>query len=391
LARYGATDYADIVAYNPAGTTKMDDGAYLKLDVMYIAKDYSNTVPGAGKLEQDEPSLVPGLFALYKQDKWSGFFALTIPGGGGKVEFNEGSATTVGASLALTAPPLPGGPFILPSQAEGESVYYGYTFGGAFAINDMWSISLGLRYIDAFKNGKLSIDTSSLAAFGYPTTTLVDYEKDADGWGGIIGLNITPTELLNIGLIYQTNTKLDFETDIKQDTVGNVPGVPSAGALDPSLVDGAKQREDLPGLIGVGVSYQLIPQLRMETDFTYYLEKDATWETRLDGEGNSWEWSLMGEYTFNPQWKASLGYMHSEIDVDPVKILPEAPELTANTIGAGAVWSPAEAWAITFGATKVWYDSVTSSQTSPFTFAPAGTKYEKDVWSIFVGAQWKFM
>ncbi|MGB8720078.1 MAG: hypothetical protein WCD46_12275, partial [Desulfobacterales bacterium] len=84
LNRNAATDYADIASYNPAGIMQMANGLYGKLDVMYISKDYSNDVPGFGTLDQDEPSIVPGLFTIYKQDKWAGFFAFTVPAGGGQ-------------------------------------------------------------------------------------------------------------------------------------------------------------------------------------------------------------------------------------------------------------------------------------------------------------------
>lgn len=90
LNRNAGTDYADIIVFNPAGTSKMEDGGYLKLDVMYITKDYSNTISSAvppgtiGELTSDEPSTLPGFFAMYKQGKWAGFFAFTIPGGGVK-------------------------------------------------------------------------------------------------------------------------------------------------------------------------------------------------------------------------------------------------------------------------------------------------------------------
>ena len=62
LNRNAATDYADIAVYNPAGIMQMEDGLYGKLDLMYFNKDYSNDVPGFGKLEQDEPSIYPGPF-----------------------------------------------------------------------------------------------------------------------------------------------------------------------------------------------------------------------------------------------------------------------------------------------------------------------------------------
>ncbi len=385
LARNAGTDYADIIVYNPAGTMKMEDGAYVKLDLMYIAKDYSNTISPAvptlggpiGELSQDEPSIVPGFFSLYKSGKWSGFFAFTIPGGGGEIDFTRGDATTVGFTANAT-----GLGDLAPQSSKGESIYYGYTLGGAFAFNDVWSLAAGVRYIDAFKEQTLSV---TLGPPGTPAT-VVDFKQDADGWSGFLGVNIAPSEELNIGLTYFHKTELDFKTDLKQDGTGG-----AIGTVVPFLNQGAMLQEDLPGQINAGVSYKFTPQLRVESDLTYYLEKEATWQGRLDGQGNSWEWSLMGEWTFNPQWKASLGYLHSEIDVDQNRILPQAPELTANTIGGGAVWSITPSWDLTFGAVKVWYDSKTSTANSSFTFAPAGTNYEKDVWSVFTGLQWKFL
>ncbi|HSM89432.1 MAG TPA: long-chain fatty acid transport protein, partial [Desulfobacterales bacterium] len=90
LNRNAATDMADAAVYNPAGTAMMEDGLYLKADAIYLMKDYSNQLPSSppfnlGTLDSEEPSIIPGLFAVYKHDRWSGFFAVSIPGGGGKV------------------------------------------------------------------------------------------------------------------------------------------------------------------------------------------------------------------------------------------------------------------------------------------------------------------
>ena len=386
LNRNASTDYADIVVFNPAGTMKMEDGGYVKLDVMYIQKDYSNTISSTvpnspGELSQDEPSIVPGLFALYKTGKWSGFFALTIPGGGGEVNWNQGSATSVALNLALAAP-LAGS---APAVVNAEGVYKGYTLGGAFAFNDVWSLAAGVRYIDAEKSGDISLPATGAGLQTY------QFKQTADGWTGFLGLNIAPTEELNIGLTYFHNTKLEWSTSASAG--GAAGGVPITNAItvsSPNLLNGASEREDLPGQVNAGVSYQFTPKLRVETDLTYYLEKEATWDNRLNGEGNSWEWGIMGEWTFNPQWKASLGFLYSDIDVNPNNILAEAPELTAKTVGAGGVWSITPSWDLTFGAVRVWYDSKTGQISSllPPTFT---ADYDKDVWSVFAGIQWKFL
>jgi len=378
LNRNASTDYADIIVFNPAGTMKMDDGGYLKLDVMYIAKDYSNTIspnvpPGnIGGFETDEPSILPGFFALYKSGKWSGFFAFTIPGGGGEVKWNQGNATSVAASLGLTG----GTNGALPNQSVvADGVYYGYTLGGAFAFNDVWSLSAGVRYIDAEKSGTIKVATQNYT-----------FKQTADGWSGFLGVNIAPNDALNIGLTYIHKTKLNFKTTASG-TAGLTLLVPN---LAPSFVDGVSEREDLPGQINSGVSYNFTPNFRFEVDLTYYLEKEATWAGRLNGAGNSWEAGLMGEWTFNPQWKASLGYLHSKMEINPDQILAEAPELTANSIGAGAVFSPTNSWAVTFGAVRVFYDSATGRLSKNFPANWTAT-YDKDVWSVFAGVQWKFL
>ncbi len=100
LNRNAAIDSADIAAYNPAGVMKMEDGFYGNLSVQYIDKDYTNEVGGVD-LDSVEPSLVPGMFAVYKQDRWAGFFAFTITGGGGYVDYSEGNYTTVAARCWL--------------------------------------------------------------------------------------------------------------------------------------------------------------------------------------------------------------------------------------------------------------------------------------------------
>ena len=99
LNRNAATDMADAAVFNPAGTAMMQDGLYIKADAIYLQKDYSNQLPASigplglagGTLNSEEPSIVPGLFAVYKQDRWSVFFDVTVPGGGGEVNYNDGN------------------------------------------------------------------------------------------------------------------------------------------------------------------------------------------------------------------------------------------------------------------------------------------------------------
>ena len=397
LTRHASTDAADIVAYNPAGVMKMENGFYTKLDALYIDKDYGNNVPNQGNIgayptslisgengdfTSDEPSLVPGFFTVYKQDKWAGFFAVTVPGGGGKVKYKDGDARTsvLGMGIALQSSLLYN--TIDSAYLEADSVALGYTLGGAVAINNMLSLSAGVRYVDSdqkFKGNAVLSGTLPAQRFD------VDLERTATGWGYFLGADISPLDDLNIGILYQSNTALDYKSSVTKDDPGITPGLHWA--------DGQKEREDLPGILGLGISYKIIPQLRIEADYTRYLESNAKLEaTRFVDAGDSWEVGLSLTYTFNPQWRASIGYLYTDIEgMDSYQLLAEAPELDAKTIGLGAVYSPTDKWQFSLGYTNVNYDSVTTDVSSFIAQrAPVGTEYTKEVWAISVGVQYRW-
>jgi long-chain fatty acid transport protein len=381
FSRNAATDAADVVVYNPAGVMKMEDGAYVNFGIFHAFKTYTNTI-GGQEYESDAPSTIPGLFAVYKQAKWAGFAAFTIPAGGGTVEYEDGNATSfaigqgyiAGANAQLAAMGVPSAFWynsITDQSVKADSFTYGYTFGGAYEVNDSVSISLGLRYLDAQKEAKGS---ATISAPDNPLgitdrTAEIDYEETADGWGGFVGINIVPAEKWNIGIRYETKTKLDFETKVNKDTLG-------------ILTDGAKEREDLPGLLGLGASYIVNPKVKLDASLTYYLEEDASWEDeRLKDAGNSYDLALALTYTFNPKLKGSLGYMYTDTDIDPDDMLPEAPELDAQTVCAGAMYEAIPRLNLNFALMHTFYKEETTS---------TGVELDKSITGIGFGIQYKF-
>lgn len=400
MTRHASTDAADIIPFNPAGVMKMQNGIYTKLDIIYINKEYGNNVPstfgvagGFGDFESDEPSIVPGLFAIYKKDKWAGFFAVTVPGGGGDVKYGDGNArTSILGGLIIQGANSQGAGVIYTGigsmSLEANSFDIGYTLGGAYEINEMFSVAGGLRYISAkqkFKGHVTPIKNTANPASALPVFLNkyeVDLERDATGWGYFLGVNAAPTDKLNLGLLFQSNTELDYESDVSKDDAGITPAI--------NWADGTKEREDLPGILGLGVSYLITPKLRTEVNYTRYLESGAEFEgDRFDGAGDSWDVAVSFTYTFNPQWRASIGYMHTDIvGMEPESLQPCAAELDARTIGLGGVYSPTDRWDITFGYTNVTYDSVTTDTESDR--AAAGTEFEKAVTTFSVGVQYRF-
>jgi long-chain fatty acid transport protein len=389
-SRNSAIDSADAAVFNPAGVMKMEEGLYVNAGAFYAFKDYWNTSGGV-EYNSDEPSIVPYLIGLYKKDKWAVFGAFTVPAGGGKVIYDSGNATTLGygaqlmagVNYMLTLPPSLGGmsmpaanyyDSIRRQNLEAESIYYGYTLGGAYEFNDVFSIALGARFINATKEAQASMTiTPSPLSPGYgmlPDQTFnIDYEQEADGLGGFIGLSITPQGPFNIGIRYETKTSLDFETSVNRDDTG-------------MLTNGAKETEDLPGLIGLGIGYRVNPALKIDTSFTYYLEKDADRQNaRFQDVGNGYDLAIAFEYTFNTKLKGSLGYMLTNISIGPDNMLPEAPELDANTFCAGLVYAYSPRLHLNFALMRNNYDSEIRSD---------GIELGKEVTSLAFGLQYRF-
>ena len=378
LNRNAATDYADIAAYNPAGTVKLQDGFIINGSAQYLGKDYTNNVSdpfGTNSFNSDESSVVPGIFGVYNRDKWSVFGAVTVVGGGGKVDFSQGSWTTRGAQLILVdggAGEAPG-----PAQLTAESVYLGYTLGGAYEINDMFSFSLGIRYVDASREAE-----GSGILVGNPVPVVIAYEEDGNGWGGIFGLNIAPNDKFNIGMRYETKTNLDLEATVKQDNYDLLP-------LLKGVNNGQERARDLPALFGIGVSYWVSPQLRLETNYTQYFNTNGDWNGTEDAVNDGYDVGIALEYHFNDSFLASIGYLRTETGINPEDMLPENPELDANTLGGGIAYAFTEKFHTNFSLGYVFYEDDSFVQpTSPTTFIPVG--YEKKIYFLALGLEYRF-
>jgi len=372
LNRNAAIDSADIAAYNPAGIMKMDNGGYFNLSAQYLGKTYTNVINGTD-LESDEPSIVPGLFGIYKKDKWATYAAVTITNGGGKVKFKNGNATTSKIMLGLLATPAFSNP--ISQSLTAESYYTGYTLGGAYKMNDVVSTSIGVRFVHAKNKATGSVTASTPYP---PTTYLTDYKEEADGWGIILGLDIAPSDKTLIGLRYESKTKLDFKATVNADD--------AKALLRLGITDGSKRSRDQPALLGLGVSHQCTPKIRAEADLTYYFNENADWNGAENNAGNGYDVGLALEYIFNKRIKGSVGYMYTDVDQDAQYKLPENPALGASTVGAGIVYSPKPALDLNFSVGKVFYENAS------FVDATTGLniEYKKDIIFVAFGIQYKF-
>jgi len=246
---------------------------------------------------------------------------------------------------------------------------------------------VGLRYVDAHTEASGSVNYT-----GLPSPAVISYEQDGDGWGGIFGLNIAPNDKFNIGMRFETKTNIDRDTTVIQDTTAAYlpPGMSLLNAL--GVVDGAASTRDLPGLFALGVSYWITPKLRIETDYTQYLNTNADWGGDEDLVNDGYDLGITLEYHFNDSWLASIGYLRTVLGVDPDEMLPENPELDANTIGAGIAYAFNEKFHTNVSIGNTFYgpldesDSFTLQSTPPIT-----VEYEKNVFFLALGLEYRFL
>jgi len=343
LARIGSVDSADAAVYNPAGTVKLKDGLYVSVSNQSMFKEYTHSAMGTDYTADNAGLLLPSIFALYSSGDWSAYLALTIPAGGGSLEFEKGSVLTAGTPLST-------------AKTEMMSVYYGLTMGGAYAINDMVSVSLGLRVI-------YGSNTAEVAGGG------LDYEESAAGAGGIIGLNVTPIKDLNIGMRYETRTWLEWKAD------------KNTGAMKDSFTtEGETSDHDLPGLLSIGASYMVLPELKVSSDFSYCFIKNADWDGDEKAYDNGYEISIGVEYAVMEMLKASIGYQWVDQGEDKDNYFPLSAKLQYHQLGFGFQVLPMENLKIDFGVYRTFFQTDTST---------SGIECEKSLWNVAIGAEYK--
>lgn len=370
LSRGAAFDSADAAVYNPAGTVKLDDGLHLSLSNQFILKEYSHE--NGDTYTADNPILLlPGAFLVFKHDGWAAFGSFNIPGGGGDVQYDDG--------IIDVAAMDPFGP-----SAIARQVYYGFTAGGAYAITDAIAVSLGGRFIFASKNATVETDTTipagALGPLGPPTSTkdVIDFTASANGIAGIIGLHLTPMEGLNIGVHFETVTKMEWEYDEVSGFGGPLFGI----------VEGEKYDRDLPCLLAAGVSYQILPQLRADASFNLYFNKSADWDGAEDDYNNGIELALAVEYALLEQLRLSGGFLYSfnAVDEDSYSGFDYlAPELNSISFAAGAAFEIIPKLVLEGGVVRnIYFEGDGKSATG------LDVTLNKGAWLIAIGASYKF-
>jgi len=160
----------------------------------------------------------------------------------------------------------------------------------------------------------------------------VDTRQTGAGITPVIGVNISPSENLNIGLKYEHKTVLTLTNDTRK----------SDANMD-FLKDDQKISSDLPGIITAGVEYKFTPKFLTSVSFTEYLDKGIDWGNNIYGqvrtiESNSWELAIGLQYSLTENFALSAGGMQSTTGVSEQYQSDFSYSNISNTGAFGLEW-----------------------------------------------------
>jgi long-chain fatty acid transport protein len=274
-ARNASLEGGDIVNYNPAGLSLTNDGIYVSLNNQSLFRKPEHSF-NLGAREQNYKQdgadyFLPSLYLAYKHQKWAVSSGIYITGGGASADYPDGSVNTalLGASYLPVVNAAAGGSYYgsySNQSIKASSYYLAIPLNLSYAITEKLGVSLGGRYLIAKNHTKAELTFVGVASVipNYPIN--LDYENNATGFGGVVGVDYKVNDKLNLSVHYETKVKLEFEAENNKGSVKLVK-------------DGTKSDRDLPAVLYSGISYKVTDKFTAAVDFNYYFQKNADWDS----------------------------------------------------------------------------------------------------------------
>ena len=302
----------DGVYSNPAGVVFMPEGFHLGINWQYAhqTRTITSTNPVfqmGRKNNANSPTkifegvanapIIPSIQIAYNMEHWSLQANLSVPGGGGACEFEDGlgSFESVVGNIAAMLAPLGAQGYDMDGYMKGRQYYYGVQIGAACKVTPNLSLYGGLRMIygDATYKAKISnievktaqgyvdfgsyLQAVTAAGYGEQVAPLQKYAEGVNLLCNQDGIGFAPI----VGVDYKTGrfnfaAKYEFRTQIRMKNESTVNEASEIEAVN-KFRDGEKVNEDMPALLTVGVQYSPIDAVRINAGWHHYFDKDASW------------------------------------------------------------------------------------------------------------------
>ncbi|MDO4506113.1 MAG: outer membrane protein transport protein [Spirochaetales bacterium] len=346
----------EAVFYNIGGISFMEDGLYVEAGDQLVFKKYANKLDfplfnslGINKSYEDNRLvyLYPNAEVVYKKGDSAIFFGFGVFGGGGNLEYNDGTAAT---SLAFAGKAMNAGlgsleGKLLAGIAKNHSLdVYSVQLGEIIGVSTKMMDNLSLAVAARFMHGTQSIELSSpaLAMINGGSDT-VGYKADGYSVGAMFGVHYKPTELMDISAQYQSITRINYEYHSFKGQYSVIK----------QIITNEKDSfaNDLPAVLNLGFGYQILEDLYASTSINYYFNRFATIESPMDGSkykyGNSFEIAFGADYQINKSLLVSAGISYGTNGTKPDVNNIFSPVLDSLAFGTGCEYKVTEKVALT--------------------------------------------
>ena len=302
----------DGVYSNPAGVVFMPEGFHLGINWQYAhqTRTITSTNPVfqmGRKNNANSPTkifegvanapIIPSIQIAYNMEHWSLQANLSVPGGGGACEFEDGlgSFESVVGNIAAMLAPLGAQGYDMDGYMKGRQYYYGVQIGAACKVTPNLSLYGGLRMIygDATYKAKISnievktaqgyvdfgsyLQAVTAAGYGEQVAPLQKYAEGVNLLCNQDGIGFAPI----VGVDYKTGrfnfaAKYEFRTQIRMKNESTVNEASEIEAVN-KFRDGEKVNEDMPALLTIGVQYSPIDAVRINAGWHHFFDRDASW------------------------------------------------------------------------------------------------------------------
>ncbi|MDR1420485.1 MAG: hypothetical protein LBI86_08940 [Treponema sp.] len=415
LNRNAATDGADIINFNPAGTAFLPKGLHLDLSNQVLFKFYRHDASGTfleqfGVKDTYKPAMItpflPNFYLSYNLGTVGvGRLAFNlqagVTAGGGELDYSDGTAGSVYALNVLRGSLIGGMGQDLGSinsrNFKASSIYYGVGFGGAYSfLHDMMSVSLGVRVV--IPRRSFSMEGVYVNAAGVSTFVKAEYEYDTVGFTPIVGFDLRLMERLTIGLRWEYETELKFKYRQKElNVIGANPllvGGAKAGIsriLGASgITDGKEFNNNLPHILAAGVEYEVLSGLALDASTSVYFLPYADLEGKQKYFTMGYDVGLGATWRILKPLKIGAGFSFTEsgtIDSyyrDEVLNASANPPLDSIAFGAGVTYSFAFGLDLNLGLLYSHYLPASYTASQPKVITLTGEN-KKDVFEAAIG------
>ena len=254
--------------------------------------------------------------------------------------------------------------YSLNAYMKGNSYMYGLSVGATYKITDNLAVYAGVRGIYATANYNGYVQdfkvTTAAGTKSYGDNTL-SMNCDQTGYGitPILGIHWTINKHWNVAAKYEFKTRIRMSNTTRMNEY--TTELAKTNATLGQFADGKSVANDIPGLLGVGVQYSPIENVRIGLGYHWLQETRATQyndkQNLIDKDTH--------EILASAEWKCckyltlSLGYQRTMYGVSDDYMNDVSFNLTNNSIGCGVRIHPSKLFNIDLGYMHTIYGSRT--------------------------------